>query len=85
MNITFDPLGIFERIGKINWHLQTSSLIHWGILIFLAIYFIFTLLIYRQVSMMNSFLGTKLSPFIRTFALLYILYTLLVIIGILAL
>lgn len=43
------------------------------LLIFLTLYFIFSLLVVRQISLLNSLLGTNLSNAFRIFALFHVL------------
>ncbi len=44
-----------------------------GLLVFLGLYFIFALLVVRQVQLLNSVLGTNFSPLFRVVALLHVL------------
>lgn len=47
-----------------------------GLLIFLVLYLIFALLVVRQISLLNSVLGTNFSPLFRTVAFLHVLLAL---------
>lgn len=44
-----------------------------GLLVFLGLYFIFSLLVVRQVQLLTSVLGTTFSPLFRTIAFLHVL------------
>ena len=43
-----------------------------GLLVFLGLYIIFTLLVVRQVQLLTSVLGTNFSPLFKTVALLHV-------------
>jgi len=43
-----------------------------GLLVFLGLYVIFSLLVVRQVNLLNSVLGTHFSPLFRVVALLHV-------------
>jgi len=43
-----------------------------GLLIFLGLYLIFSLLVVRQVQLLTSVLGTNFSPLFKTVALLHV-------------
>lgn len=43
------------------------------LLIFLTLYFLFSLLVVRQISLLNSLLGTNLSNTFRAFAFFHVL------------
>ncbi len=43
-----------------------------GLLVFLGLYFIFSLLVVRQVQLLTSVLGTNFSPLFKTVALLHV-------------
>jgi len=47
-----------------------------GLLLFLVLYLIFALLVVRQINLLNSVLGTTLSPLFRAVAFLHVLLAL---------
>jgi len=80
------PLEAWDSILKI---IGQKEAVDWvkivtiGLLLAIFFYVLFALLIVRQVTLMTNFLGTKLSPYIKTFAWIYVCYAVLVLLLIL--
>lgn len=54
------------------------DLVKVGLLVFLFLYLIFSLLVVRQINLLNSVLGTAFSPLFRRVSFLHVLLALVV-------
>lgn len=65
-----DVLG--EQASKYILNFAVWDLARGILLLFLALYLVFALLVVRQISLLNSVLGTHFSPLFRIVALLHV-------------
>jgi len=70
MNSDLDVLG--EQASRYILNFAVWDLARGGLLLFLAFYIVFALLVIRQINLLNSVVGTHLSPFFRMVALLHV-------------
>lgn len=76
-----EPLKIEDLFNIIN----ADLLIRIGLVVALVLYTIFALLIVRQASLMAQVLHTRFSPLFKSFAVLHLILSLLVLIAVLLL
>lgn len=67
-----------EQTSSYILNLAIWDLAKVGLLVFLFLYLIFSLLVVRQVQLLTSVLGTHFSPLFRTVSFLHILLALVV-------
>jgi len=70
MDSNFDVLG--EQASRYILNFAVWDLARGGLLLFLAFYIVFALLVIRQIALLNSVLGTHFSPLFKTGALLHV-------------
>jgi len=84
--LKIDPIDIwgnFTKLFRNTTSIDATQIFRWAAVIALGFYVLFALTIVRQVGLMTRFLGTALSPWLKTFAWGYVIYTVIVLLFIL--
>jgi hypothetical protein len=80
---SFDVFWENLRQAVVGGDLSLSSILRTGLVVFLIIYLFYAFLVMKQIGMMNRFLSTTLSPWTKILGLIYVLYTLFLLLAIL--
>lgn len=81
-NLLDSIINFFNQIFTNNYPYSGKMILKIIFLVLMVIYLFYTILVVKQVYMMNKFLDTKLSPWTKVIAWLYFGLTLIVIVAI---